>query len=445
MTPTLRYARASDGVTIAYTMTGEGPPLVWMPSVPFSSVIAEWRVPNWGRGFELLSEHLRLIIYDGRGTGNSQRGVTDLGLEAMLRDLDAVVAATGIESFALLGYYGSVPHAIAYAARHPDRVTALVLFGGALRTEDTFSPRQNKALMSLVDRDWDVFVDAAVNAWMGWSVGENGRLIADAFRTATTPEEAKATLDGLRGIDVSDQVGKVTAPALVLHRDREPMPFERSQALAQALPNGRLLHLDGEAAALLLEQTDADVAVLLDFLLGRAPTPDAGTPAAGKRVDAPATPEDAVDPPPQGVFISVAELHKDVLARPFKALLEQHGLKGYIVSDEPRPEGVWTPEEKVDAYLDRSDAAVVFATADVAAGDDRYTRPNIGDEIGRARSKPRLRDRVCVLKEHGVILPSNIDPAYESLDPNHPDEAFQRALAQLAAWGFPVGATVAPG
>ena len=86
----------------------------------------------------------------------------------------------------------------------------------------------------------------------------------------------------------------------------------------------------------------------------------------------------------------------------------------------------------------------MFATADLEAGEDRYTRPNIGDEIGRARSKPHLHNRICVLKEHGVVLPSNINPAYESFEVADPEEGFQRALAQLRAWkllGDPLSAS----
>ena len=143
-------------------------------------------------------------------------------------------------------------------------------------------------------------------------------------------------------------------------------------------------------------------------------------------------------PQERGVFLSVAETQKASLARPFRALLGQDGVRGFIVSDEPLPEGAFTPEEKVDAYLERSDAVVVFATADLQAEEDRYTRPNIADEIGRARSKLHLRSRVCVLRQRGVTLPSNINPAYEQLDPSRPAEAYRRAMLQLSAWGFNV-------
>ncbi len=138
------------------------------------------------------------------------------------------------------------------------------------------------------------------------------------------------------------------------------------------------------------------------------------------------------------VFISVAESKKAKLAWPFRDLLAANGVRGFIVSDEPLLQDTWTPEQKVEAYLDRSSAVVVFATGDLAASGDRYTRPNIADEIARARSRRGLRDRVCVLREHGVTLPSNINPAYEGFDPDHPEPAFRRAMQQLATWGLPV-------
>jgi pimeloyl-ACP methyl ester carboxylesterase len=434
MEPSLRYARTTDGVSIAYTLTGDGPALVWLPPVPFSNVFGQWRVPRFRDAYERLGQHLRLVIYDGRGTGHSQRGVDDFSLEAMLRDLDAVVDHAAIETFAILGYYTSAVTAIAYAARHPEKVTRLVLFGGTMRLLDALSPPQSQALVTLIDRDWDLFVDSAAHAWMGWSIGEEGRLVTDAFRSAATPAAARAMIEAARDMDVSADVGSVRVPALVVHRQGEPIPVEVSEQLAQALPDGRLLRLEGTSAGLFVEDPDADLAVLLDFLTGRpdgaeAPGPSQEPSASdGRRYDS-----------ARGVFISCSERQKEALGRPFKALLAENGLRGFIVSDEPRPEGTWTPEEKVDAYLARSDAVVVFATGDLQAGEDRYTRPNIGDEIGRARAQPHLRNRVCVLKEHGVTLPSNIDPAYESLDLAHPEEGFDRALAQLREWGLVAG------
>jgi pimeloyl-ACP methyl ester carboxylesterase len=430
MEPSLRYARTSDGVAIAYTLTGEGPPLVWLPPVPLSNVFGQWRVPRFRDAYERLGEHVRLLIYDGRGTGHSQRDADDFSLEAMLRDLDAVVDHAAIETFALLGYYSSAVTAIAYAARHPDRVTRLILFGGAMRLHDAISPPESQALVTLIDRDWDLFVDSAARAWMGWSIGAEGRLVADAFRSATTPANARAMIEAAREMNVSAEVGSVHVPSLVVHRQGErEIPVEVSEQLAQTLPDGRLLRLEGSSAGLFFEDPEADIAVLLDFLTGESGGAAAAASSAPWSISGESLRRGA-----RGVFISCSERQKGALGRPFKALLDANGVRGFIVSDEPRPEAVWTPEEKVDAYLDLSDAVVVFATADLEAGEDRYTRPNIGDEIGRARSKPHLRNRICVLKEHGVVLPSNINPAYESFEVADPEEGFQRALAQLRAW-----------
>ena len=135
------------------------------------------------------------------------------------------------------------------------------------------------------------------------------------------------------------------------------------------------------------------------------------------------------------MFLSVTEGQKAALARPFRDLLRP-SVEGYIVADLPLVGDAYSPEEKVDAYLERAQAVVVFATVDREAG--QFTRPNISDEIARARSKPHLRNRICVLKQNGVSLPSNTNPAYNHLDPDHPEPAFAAALEQLNAWDFDV-------
>ena len=122
----------ADGVTLAHAVTGSGPTPIHLPWVPFGNVLAEWRVPSANQAYRTLFDHLRLVWYDGRGTGRSQRDVDDITPETMIRDLEAV----GVHQFALLGLYVSCSVAVAYAARHPERVTSMVLFGGALHFWD---------------------------------------------------------------------------------------------------------------------------------------------------------------------------------------------------------------------------------------------------------------------------------------------------------------------
>jgi len=264
--PRIQYARSSDGVTIAYTINGSGPPVVWLPPVPFSNVAAQWRIPLLRRAYEALGRHLRLLLYDGRGTGQSARDVEDLGLDAMIRDLEAVVAGARLRHSCLL--------AIAYAAAHPRQVTRLVLFGGAARGWEAMAPAETQALLTLIERDWDLFTDAAAHAWMGWTAGETGRLMADAFRTATTPATARSMLRLAGESDVSDELGRVRMPALVLHRQGErQIPVDVSRQLAAGMPNGTLLELPGSTPTLFMEDLDGDVQVLVDFLTDGAARP----------------------------------------------------------------------------------------------------------------------------------------------------------------------------
>ncbi len=265
--PPMRYAPTSDGVTVAYTVTGSGPTLIGLPSVPFSNVMAQWRTAPLQAAYRRLAEEVRVVLYDGRGTGLSQRNVTDLGLEATLRDLDAVVEQVAADRFALLGYYFTALTAVAFAARHPERVTRLVLFGGALRGEELAATPDNQALLTLADRDWDFFIDSTARTWMGWSRAQDAHVVADAFRSATTPSVWRATLEALRTIDILPFVGSVTAPVLVLHRQGErQLPLDTSRRLAEALPNGRLLPLEGSAAGLFFDDPEGDAEAILSFL-----------------------------------------------------------------------------------------------------------------------------------------------------------------------------------
>ena len=204
-------------------------------------MVAQYGIPLLRDVYTRLAARLRLVLYDGRGSGHSQRDVADLSLEAELRDLDAVVADAGLTSFALLGYYHSVPLAIAYAARHPGRVTRLILFGATARGQDVMSAPETQALLSLIERNWDLFVESAAHAWMGWGAGESGRLMADMFRSASTPAVTRATMDATAQTDVTAELPKVVAPTLVLQsRNERQVPAALVQGLAESLPNGRI-------------------------------------------------------------------------------------------------------------------------------------------------------------------------------------------------------------
>jgi DNA-binding CsgD family transcriptional regulator/pimeloyl-ACP methyl ester carboxylesterase len=268
MAPQLRYARTTDEVTIAYTVDGQHEQtLVWLPPAPFSDVLAQYGIPLLRDLYARIAGRMRLVLFDGRGSGHSQRDVTDFSLEAELRDLDAVVEDAGLTRFALLGYYHTVPHALVYAARHPGRVTHLVLFGGTARGYDAMSPAETQALLTLIERDWGLFVESAAHLWMGWEAGEHGRLMAEMFRAATTPANTRATMEASATIDVSADLPKVVAPTLVMQsRDDRQLPAELIRDFAQSLPDGRIGLMAGEAATLFAAEGGADLDLILDFL-----------------------------------------------------------------------------------------------------------------------------------------------------------------------------------
>jgi hypothetical protein len=137
------------------------------------------------------------------------------------------------------------------------------------------------------------------------------------------------------------------------------------------------------------------------------------------------------------VFLSCSEKFKTSVAVPIKNALAEVGVRGIIVSDEPSPDSIdWDPDSKVEWFLNASDAVVSLCTADNRLEDGTIEcRPNIIDEIQRARQKPHLARKIQVLKSQEVHLPSNINPTYDQLDSNSPQVAISVILRQLNEWG----------
>jgi len=289
--PRISYARSADGVRLAFTTAGQGPALVFVPWVPFSNISMEWQSASLSGVFERLARRLTVIHYDGRGTGHSQRDVTDLSLEAMVTDLLAVVDQVGATQVNLLGQYNSCPHAIAFVARYPERVKRMALFGGSARGWNAMSASQTQALLSLIEQDWNTFADTAAHLWIGWAAGEAGRHVAEAIRGAVTPQVARATMQAASAVDVTDLLREVTAPTLVLHRrGMTQIPVDVSRSLADDLPRGRLVLLEGDQPTLFMADPDGPVSMLTAFFCdGIEPAGD-GPPLAAASSPAAVTP-----------------------------------------------------------------------------------------------------------------------------------------------------------
>ena len=267
MEPRIQYAQTADGVSIAFWTLGEGMPLVDMWASPFSHIQLEWSFPELRRFYGRLAEKRKLVRYDPRGTGLSERNVTDYGLDAHMLDLDAVVGRLGLERFALLAIIEAGPVAIAYAARRPERVSHLVLWCSWASASDYFRSPQARALRALREQDWELFTETLAHVALGWSEGEEARRYAAVMRECVTPEAVQAFDRAAEDLDATHLLSQVRSPTLVLHRRRVPFPdVDVARGLAARIPDARLALLEGVSVAPYLGDTEAVVAAIHDFL-----------------------------------------------------------------------------------------------------------------------------------------------------------------------------------
>ena len=277
----VQYARTTDGVGIAVRTLGQGSPLLYLTGGPWSHVDLS-QIPESRRWYERLAQDRMLVRYDVRGTGLSERSVSDFSLDAHVRDVEAIVDRLRLDRVALLGAADAGPVAIAYAARHPERVSHLVLWCAWARTADITSPRI-QAWRGLLDQDWELMTETCAHLALGWSAGETGRQAAAWLKEAVTPETARAALDALAAFDATPLLPRVQAPSLVLHRQGIWFPLDIARDLAARLPDARLLALPGESTAPYLGDVEA-VADAIETFLNRE-----GEPPAQGREALPAT------------------------------------------------------------------------------------------------------------------------------------------------------------
>ena len=246
MEPRIQYAKTTDGVSIAYCVMGEGRPLVHASGWPFCHLEAEWWVPTYRFWHERLAEKTRLVRYDTRGSGLSQRDVDDLSLDARLLDLEAVTDHLGLDTLDLMGYGNAGQVAISYAVRHPDRLAHLILSDSFARASDFLQIPQLQGLMALSNTDWDLFTETVAQVFFGWSAGEPSRKFAGYLRECITPERGRLALAASLASDVSDLLPQVSTPTMVLRAREGVFPgAESTRSLASAIPNASMTTLDG--------------------------------------------------------------------------------------------------------------------------------------------------------------------------------------------------------
>jgi pimeloyl-ACP methyl ester carboxylesterase/DNA-binding winged helix-turn-helix (wHTH) protein len=249
---TIKYCRAPDGVRIAYAISGSGPFLVksgnWLNHLKY-----DWESPIWRHVFRGLSRRHTLVRYDPRGTGMSDWDVDALSLDAWVTDLETVVDAVGVERFPLLGISQGGAVAAAYAVRHPERVSHLIVYGAFALGGKKRSPAEKEireAMGTLMRLGWGAsnpsFRQMFTARFIPGATHEQADYFTELELKTTSPECAARYFDAVNDFDVIDLLSKVKAPTLVMHvRDDQMVPFETGRQFAAHIAGARFIGLPG--------------------------------------------------------------------------------------------------------------------------------------------------------------------------------------------------------
>ena len=267
MEPRIQYAKTEDGVSIAYWTLGEGePPLVLLPEA-FTHTQLEWQIPEIRGWYERLAEKRKLVRYDLRGTGLSERDVADLPADWQRLDLEAVVGRLELERFALFASVHAGPAAIMYTVDHPERVSHLVLWCAYARGADWVESSEVQATRAMIDKDWNTYTEAVAYVVFGWSAGEQAQRFAALVRESATPEIVLMATRALSEVDVTGLLSEVRSPTLVLHRRQlSLLSVDVARSLASRIPQARLAVLEGELRMPFLGDTQAVLDAIGEFL-----------------------------------------------------------------------------------------------------------------------------------------------------------------------------------
>lgn len=260
---TLRFCSSQDGLQIAYATMGHGPPLVRAAHF-LTHLEFDLESPVWLPWLVELSRDRQLFRYDARGCGLSDMDTAPQSFDTWLSDLEAVVDAAGLERFALFGCSQGCALSIAYAARHPERVSCLVLLGGYSRGPMRRNPtpeqvKEAKMMLDLIELGWGrdnpAFRQVFTSQFIPDGSPEQVRWFNELERLSTSPAHAARVIAAFGQIDVTELASSITCPTLVLHaRGDARVPFEEGRRTAALIPDARFVPLDSRSHALLAEE-----------------------------------------------------------------------------------------------------------------------------------------------------------------------------------------------
>lgn len=274
----IRFVETKDKVCIAWASVGDdgNPPLVkaanWLNHLEL-----DWGAPIWSPLFRELASSHRLIRYDERGCGLSDWDAPEISFDSFVTDLEQVVDAAQIERFPLLGISQGAAVSIEYAARYPDRVSHLILFGaydcGWRHTAKSDEVREREAVMVLTESGWGsdnpAYRHMFSQTFMPDATAEELTWFDEFQRQTTSAENAVRFLEAFSTIDVRDRLGDVQCPTLVIHsRGDQRIPMAAARSLAARIPNAKFASVESRNHLLLGREDASDefVRLVRDFL-----------------------------------------------------------------------------------------------------------------------------------------------------------------------------------
>jgi len=250
----IRFCKSAGGAQVAFAVSGDGPPLVKVANF-LTHLEFDWRSPVMQPWLLDLGRGRTLLRYDPRGCGLSDRNAEDLSLETWVADLEAVVDAAGLERFALFAHSQGGAIGIAYAARHPERVSHLILLGGWPRSvmKRDLTPAQMEEMRMLVKLagigwglDNPAYRQVFTSLLIPDSTPEQSRGFSDLERMCTSAKCAAQIFSSVGKFDVMELAPQVKCPTLVMHARSDAMvPFEEGRLIAGMIPNARFVLLEG--------------------------------------------------------------------------------------------------------------------------------------------------------------------------------------------------------
>lgn len=256
----VRYLRTSDGLRLAWAEAGSGPPVIkaanWLTHLEY-----EWESPVWGHWMRFFSGQFRFVRYDERGCGMTDWNVEDLSLPRRMADLEAVIETAGLtEPFTMLGISQGGSLCVQYAARYPERVSRLILYGayaqGWARRGDASHAREYESIMELMRVGWGrnnpVFRQIFTSRFAPEASDEQLAWFNDLCLKTANAHNAAELLKSRSIIDVVDLLPQVKAPTLVLHaREDAVCPLSQAHLIASGIRNAQFVELDSKNHILL--------------------------------------------------------------------------------------------------------------------------------------------------------------------------------------------------